>query len=314
MVAKLKCKFIPIDYELDMLKKMQGLKQAGKSVQEYTEEFYQVLIRTGHAEADKEKVARYINGLRPSIQEELSLVRIMSIEEAYQFALKVEEKLNKKYDHKNSGRGRGGRSGGRSHGGRNDEQKNKDEAGSSSQNQRGNNSNRFHDQNNRNQRGRGRGQGAGRGGFRGNCFHCNEEGHRAFECPQRQGRNDRRNEWQGRAAVADEDTRSSHSEDAERGEVLVNRRVLLSGETEPDQRRSLFRTRCKCEDKCCDVIIDGGSTNNLVSEKMVTKLNLKRQKHPRPYRIAWVQDDHKVMVNEQCLVKFKIGSYQDEVL
>ena len=74
MVAKLKRKFIPIDYELDMLKKMQGLKQAGKSIQEYTEEFYQVLIRTGHAEADKEKVSRYINGLRPSIQEELSLV------------------------------------------------------------------------------------------------------------------------------------------------------------------------------------------------------------------------------------------------
>ena len=62
------------------------------------------------------------------------------------------------------------------------------------------------------------------------------------------------------------------------------------------------------------MIIGGGSTKNLVSEKMVTKLKLKRQKHPCPYRIAWVQDDHKVMVNEQCLVKFKIGSYQDEVL
>ena len=45
------------------------------------------------------------------------------------------------------------------------------------------------------QRGRGRGQGAGRGGFCGNCFHCNEEGHRPFECPQCQGRNDRRIEW-----------------------------------------------------------------------------------------------------------------------
>ena len=33
-----------------------------------------------------------------------------------------------------------------------------------------------------------------------------------------------------------------------------------------------------------------------------------------PYHIAWVQDDHKVMVNEQCSVKFKIGKYQDEVL
>ena len=35
-----------------------------------------------------------------------------SIEEAYQFSLRVEEKINKKFDNKNSGRGRGGRSGG----------------------------------------------------------------------------------------------------------------------------------------------------------------------------------------------------------
>ena len=56
----------------------------------------------------------------------------------------------------------------------------------------------------------------------------------------------------------------------------MNRRVMLSGETEPDQRRSLFHTRCKCEGKCCDVIIDGGNTKNLVSKKIVTKLNLKR--------------------------------------
>ena len=86
--------------------------------------------------------------------------------------------------------------------------------------------------------------------------------------------------------VIDEDERSSHSKDAKRGEVLVNRRVLLSDEIEPDQRRSLFHTRRKCEDKCCDVIIDGGSTKNLVLEKMVTKLKLKSQKHPHPYRIA----------------------------
>ena len=83
MIAKLKWQFILVDYELDMLKKMQGLKQVGKSVQEYTEEFYQVLIRTGHVEADMEKVAHYINGLRLSIQEELILVWIMSIKEAY---------------------------------------------------------------------------------------------------------------------------------------------------------------------------------------------------------------------------------------
>ena len=80
----------------------------------------------------------------------------------------------------------------------------------------------------------------------------------------------------------DEDAQSSHSEDVERGEVLVNARILLSGETKPRQRRSLFFTMCKLEDKCCDVIFDGGSTENLVSEEMVSKLKLKREKHPNP--------------------------------
>ena len=78
----------------------------------------------------------------------------------------------------------------------------------------------------------------------------------------------------------DEDAQSSHLEDEERGEVLVNERVLLSGETEPGQRHSLFCTTCKCKDKCCDVIVDGGSIDNLVSEEMVSKLKLKREKHP----------------------------------
>ena len=96
----------------------------------------------------------------------------------------------------------------------------------------------------------------------------------------------------------DEDIKSSHSEDAKRGEVLINKRALLSSEIEPGQRRSLFCTRCKCEDKCCDVIIDGSSTDNLVSEEMVSKLKLKREKHPQPYQIAWVKDDHKVLVSE----------------
>ena len=54
-VDKLKKQFIPIDYQLDLFKKMQGLKQAGKYVLEYTKEFYRVLIRTGYVEANNEK-------------------------------------------------------------------------------------------------------------------------------------------------------------------------------------------------------------------------------------------------------------------
>ena len=40
MVDKLKKQFIHVDYELDLFKKMQGLKKEGKLVQEYIEDFY----------------------------------------------------------------------------------------------------------------------------------------------------------------------------------------------------------------------------------------------------------------------------------
>ena len=87
---------------------------------------------------------------------------------------------------------------------------------------------------------------------------------------------DRRTKGQARVAHVDEDARSSHSKDDGRGEFLVNKRVILSGKNELDQRRSLFCTRCECEDQCCNMIIDGGSTDNLILETIVTKLKLKR--------------------------------------
>lgn len=88
----------------------------------------------------------------------------------------------------------------------------------------------------------------------------------------------------------------------------------MSDEKEPNQRKNLFHTICKCNGKVCNVIIDGGSIDNLVSEEMGNKLKLERRRHLKPYWIAWLQKDHKALVNEQCLVNFKIGNYHDEVL
>jgi hypothetical protein len=65
---------------------------------EYTEEFYQLNIRIGQWERDKEKVARYINGLRYEIQDELNMMSFKTVEDAYQFVLKEEEKLARKHN------------------------------------------------------------------------------------------------------------------------------------------------------------------------------------------------------------------------
>ena len=54
-----------------------------------------------------------------------------SVEEAYQFALRVEEKLNKRFEGRKRGRGQGGRGGGRSSGGRNETQKKNEDVGTS---------------------------------------------------------------------------------------------------------------------------------------------------------------------------------------
>ena len=54
-----------------------------------------------------------------------------SIEEAYQFALRVEEKLNKKYEGRKRGRGQGGRGGNRSTRGQNETQKKNKDVGTS---------------------------------------------------------------------------------------------------------------------------------------------------------------------------------------
>ena len=66
------------------------------SLEEYIEEFYRLNIKVGHVEEDVEKVPRYLNWLCISIQDEISIFNVYSVEEAYQFVLKDEEKLNRK--------------------------------------------------------------------------------------------------------------------------------------------------------------------------------------------------------------------------
>jgi hypothetical protein len=95
------------------------------------------------------------------------------------------------------------------------------------------------------------------------------------------------------------------------------RKSLLTPEKEVEssvQRNRLFRTACKTKDRVCKVIVDSGSTDNLVSTEMVEKLELETIDHPSPYRVSWLQKGHQVTVTKQCLVEFKIGGYNDKIL
>jgi hypothetical protein len=47
MVTKIKAKFIPKYYQINLFKKLENLRQKGMTMKEYTKEFYKLNIRTG---------------------------------------------------------------------------------------------------------------------------------------------------------------------------------------------------------------------------------------------------------------------------
>jgi hypothetical protein len=79
MVAKMKAKFIPKNYQITLFRRMQNLRQKLMSVKEYTKEFYKLNIKVGHRESDDEKVSRYMNGLRYDIQDEMIMMIIRTV-------------------------------------------------------------------------------------------------------------------------------------------------------------------------------------------------------------------------------------------
>ena len=112
------------------------------------------------------------------------------------------------------------------------------------------------------------------------CYTCGKLGHMSWDCIEDVVRQ------RGAQAVQDEPKAPKYLEVTENypeeGEALLLRKVI----DESNQRRSLFKTVCKAKGKCRKLIIDSGSTDNLVSTEMVDKLNLKRIVHPKPYRGA----------------------------
>ena len=96
--------------------------------------------------------------------------------------------------------------------------------------------------------------------------------------------------------------------------LVVQRLLLTPKREEPSQRHKIFLTRCTVNKRVCDIIIDSGSSENIVSKVIVTKLGLQTRKHPFPYKIGWIKRGNEVKITETCHIKFSIGkNYVDEV-
>ena len=123
--------------------------------------------------------------------------------------------------------------------------------------------------------------------------------------------------------LAQADNESEQEVPPDMGESLMMRRKMIIPSKEDVEEKStddswlrtnIFQTRCTSGGKVCQVIVDGGSCENMVSKEMVDKLNLQCEKLPRPYRIAWFKKGSEVRIDKRFLIKSSIGKvYKDEL-
>uniref|UniRef100_A0A2N9EHZ3 CCHC-type domain-containing protein n=1 Tax=Fagus sylvatica TaxID=28930 RepID=A0A2N9EHZ3_FAGSY len=154
------------------------------------------------------------------------------------------------------------------------------------------------------------------------CFKCGEVGHKANEC-------NKPLLSRGRALMLEdvvevEDVVESDDEELvggdneeEEGVVLVMKKTLLTPRKEEEDdwlRDNIFHSTCSILGKVCQLVIDGGSCENVVSQEAVNKLGLKTEEHPHPYKLSWLKKGGEIKVTRRCMVPFSIRKKYEDVV
>ncbi|PKI41945.1 hypothetical protein CRG98_037695 [Punica granatum] len=87
--------FLPYNFQRIMYQRLRNLRQGGRSVDDYTNEFYQLVARNKLEETEDQLVASYIGGLRVQLQDTVNLFDHVSVSSAHQRALIVERQHKK---------------------------------------------------------------------------------------------------------------------------------------------------------------------------------------------------------------------------
>ena len=61
-------------------------------------------------------------------------------------------------------------------------------------------------------------------------------------------------------------------------------------------QNNIYQSTCTIK-AICRFVIDFGSCENVISENAVQKLGLKTEKHPEPYKLAWLKKGNEVIVS-----------------
>ena len=301
MKAKLQEKYIPPSYKSQLFSNMINLKQMTLSLAEYSAKFEESRLRCSefHDEDQYAVCTRFVNGLRFNIQKMVKLCAPHTVEDSYKKALEV-EKFNRPSSFAHTGQS-------------------KSQSVSSNGNTRPNNI------------------GSKESSLRNSlsiaspieskannssilCHKCHHKGHIASRYPQcalpldvEQSSLEEEEDQIVDPLDYSGDENDLH-EDCDDDVCFGVVRCVLSTTVDNDncKRTSIFHTIIQSGGKKCKLVIDGGSSMNVVSKDAVKLLNLKVEPHPNPFRVAWV-NGHTLPVAQQCLVSIQMADYKDEI-
>jgi len=89
-------RFVPPSYRKELLLKLQRLHQGPMCVSEYFKELESQMFRVGIKETNKEKIKRFVNGLRRDIQDQVELYEYSTLQNVFTLALRIETHLKRK--------------------------------------------------------------------------------------------------------------------------------------------------------------------------------------------------------------------------
>jgi hypothetical protein len=296
MKVVMRKRFVPSYYYRELYKKLQGLRQGSRSVEDYYKEMGIAMIRANVEEDREATMARFLLGLNREIHDKVEMQHYVELEDMVHMAIKVEQQLK---------RGGGTRAGHNSSSSSwksshakllEKSQMPKPEPKSATTSHVPQGKTEASTSRNRDIK----------------CFRCQGRGHIASQCPNKQVMVLQAN---GEIVTDCEDSDTDDMpplEDVFEEVYLAPDALTLVARREAKgvdevQREKIFHTRCYVKNKVC-------SCTNVASTIMVEKLGLPMVKNPRPYKLQWLNDSGEIRVNKQALVAFRIGKYEDEVL